>query len=238
MYSARGWNPGISKRLIFQEWVNPSSVFSPAEVHPGEGSQPGDGLRGEVLEPRQLLAVAWWEGEADAAGPGPDAGGDPVQETLLVVSGEDSSSAFGVLDADADNPAVVQVETSPTPMQSLAVAFRRRERGGPDRRRHGRLGSLAGQPVQRIGQPAGDSIRVRPDAAKTDARLVSTVGSRDVRIAARWKQDSEPGWPTPARRTGRPQFRDPHIRCSDHTSGRRHRTEGGRLLGAVAGGLE
>ena len=80
-------------------------------------------LRCEILEPRQLLTVSFGEGEADDVGPVPDVVGDPTPETLLIASGEDSSLAFGVLVANADNPAVVQVEVSPTPVQSLAMTF-------------------------------------------------------------------------------------------------------------------
>ncbi len=46
-----------------------------------------------------------------------------AEETLLSAFGEDSPLAFGVLAANVDNPAVVQVEVSPTPVQSLAVVF-------------------------------------------------------------------------------------------------------------------
>ena len=80
-------------------------------------------LRCETLETRQLLTGNFGEDEADDFGPAPDAGADPAEETLLFAFGEDSPLAFGVLAVNADNPAVVQVEVSPTTVQSLAVVF-------------------------------------------------------------------------------------------------------------------
>lgn len=80
-------------------------------------------LRCEILETRQLLTGNLGEGEVDEFGAVPDAGADPAEETLLFAFGEDSPLAFGVLAANMDNPAVAQVEISPTPVQSLAVVF-------------------------------------------------------------------------------------------------------------------
>jgi hypothetical protein len=69
-----------------------------------------------------LLTGNFGAGEADDSGPVP-ADGESAEETLLIAFGEDSPLAFGVLAANADNPAVVQVEISPTLVLSLAMVF-------------------------------------------------------------------------------------------------------------------
>ena len=77
----------------------------------------------EVLELSPAIDGWFGEGESDASGLGLDGGGDPAEETLLSAFGADSPLAFGVLAASANNPAVAQVEISPTPVRSLAVTF-------------------------------------------------------------------------------------------------------------------
>jgi hypothetical protein len=70
-----------------------------------------------------LLTGSFGAREADDFGPVPGAGGESAEETLLSPFGDDSPLAFGVLAANVDSPTVVQVEMSPTPVQSLAVVF-------------------------------------------------------------------------------------------------------------------
>jgi hypothetical protein len=74
------------------------------------------------LESRQLLAAGVWEGEADEIGVVSETGGEPVEELLFTAFDEESPLAF-VLTANADHPAVAQVEIPPAPVQSLAVTF-------------------------------------------------------------------------------------------------------------------
>jgi hypothetical protein len=77
----------------------------------------------EILETRQLLTGNFGAGETHDFGVVSDAGADPAEEMLLSAFGEDSPLAIGVLAANVDNPAVVQVEVSPTPVLHLAVVF-------------------------------------------------------------------------------------------------------------------
>ena len=166
--------------------------------------------------------------------------GIPTQETLLFASGEDSSLAFGVLAANADNPAVVQVDVPPAPVQSLAVMFSD-DVNLADLIADGSAGhgGIAFQHVPRAGQTFRPSqFAYDPAAQKLTLTLTQSLAAGTYELRLDGSKIRNSAGHVPPRRPGRARLRDPHVRCSDLPAGIRRRLEGGWLCGALAGGLE
>ena len=157
----------------------------------------------------------------------------------MFASGEDSSLAFGVLAANADNPAVVHVEVSPTPVQSLAVTFTDDVNAAAliddgTMVSAVTLVNLASGPVSvQASQFAYD-----PAARKLTLSLAQPLASGAYELRIEGSKIQNPAGKFLPRRTGRTELPNPLVRRAHSNSGCRSRSEGGWVLGALAGGLE
>ena len=225
--------PGRSK-----EWVNPSSVFSPAQKClrvPGARavSRAGRRLRGEVLEPRQLLAVAWWRGRSGRGGPGAWMPaetpcrrrcwwcGARIRRRPLASWPRTRTIRHGPSRNIADADAVV----------GSGFLWTERERGGLDRRR---LRSCSAVSLVNLSSGLVDLQATQFAYDPTLRKLTLTLsqplaaGTYELRLDGS-KIRNPAGQLLLGGRDGL-SFAIPAFAAPDHTSGRRRRTEGGRLL--------
>ena len=87
-----------------------------------KGSSTPRRLLAELLEQRELLSVAGWQGEGEACGPVAPGTGDPPADTSPTPTDSNSAPAFGPAALNS-NPTVVQVDVPSTYVRSLSVTF-------------------------------------------------------------------------------------------------------------------